>query len=37
MATKDDLLHLRRDVITWLFAAMGVQTTTLGLLFLLAR
>jgi hypothetical protein len=36
MATKDDLHHLRRDLVTWLLTAMGVQTAAVGLLFTVA-
>jgi hypothetical protein len=32
MATKDDLSLLRRDMFTWLLAAMGIQTAVIGIL-----
>lgn len=35
MATKDDLDRLRRDVATWLFTAVGVQTAVIGVLLAL--
>jgi len=37
MVTKSDLHQLRRDFLNGLFAAMGVQTAALGLLFAVAR
>jgi len=36
MATKADLHLLRRDMITWLLAAMGIQTAVIGLLISLS-
>ena len=36
MATKDDLHQLRRDMVTWLLTAMGIQTGVIGLLFTFA-
>jgi hypothetical protein len=41
MATKSDLndaLHgLRRDMATWLFSAMGIQTAVIGILLVITR
>ena len=36
MATKDDLHALRRDMVGWLFAAMGIQTAVIGRVFTIA-
>jgi hypothetical protein len=33
LAMKDDIHALRRDVITWILTAMGIQTAVVGLLF----
>jgi hypothetical protein len=32
MSSKEDLHLLRRDMVTWLLAAMGIQTAVIGLL-----
>lgn len=37
MATKDDLHQLRRDLATWLFSAMGIQTAVFGILLAITR
>jgi hypothetical protein len=37
MATKDDIHDLRRDMATWLFSAMGIQTAVIGLLLVVTR